>query len=1148
MWVSVALAAVLGCSDSPPGSSRLQVHCPSSQVSCGDVCADLSVSLEHCGTCDHACPAVFGCVAGACVPICPEETPTLCGFACVDTLTDRKHCGGCVDAGGDVCGPGEICAAGVCGLSCGGSTPTLCGDACVNTNTSRSHCGGCADAGGTTCGAGQVCSGGVCTGTCSGSTPTLCGDVCVNPNTDRNYCGGCLDAGGVACVAGEVCSEGLCVLSCGGSTPTLCGDACVNTTADRNHCGGCAGLGGVVCGAGQVCSGGQCLQSCGGSTPTLCGDACVNTSTDRNHCGGCAGEIGVTCGPGELCSDGVCALTCGGATPVLCGGVCTDTLTDAYNCGACAGAGGTICDLGQVCAGGLCSQSCGGSTPVWCGGLCVDPRVDPANCGGCADQGGVVCALDQVCSGGNCALTCSGSAPLQCGRSCANPDTNRGSCGGCAGAGGSECAASQVCVAGTCTVGCGGATPTQCGDICVNTEIDPRHCGGCSDQNGAVCSRDQVCSGGRCELACGGDNPVLCGDVCVNTDTDHLHCGGCAGETGTSCVPGEVCALGVCATSCDPLLACGSPSFCVDPLIDPDYCGATGDCLGVNAGERCSTYDTCAAGTCQGIDAELIDLRVSAGELSPVFSPTSSTYLVLGLSVLDDALQLTPVASDPRATITVNGVVVASGSASVPVPLDFGITMISVVTYSAGGVVKEVGVIALRPSTPTYLKAPVTRARFGAAMSASGDRLAVGAPKYGWVYLFRKLPDGWVLEASVRGRYTSTYDQFGISVALEGDLLVVGANWESANSTGVNGSESNNLSSKSGAAYVFRHAGATWTQEAFLKPSNTEANDNFGTSVALSGTTVVVGAVNEDSSATGVNPAAQTNDPVLGYNFNAGAAYVFNHDGSRWAQSAYIKAPNTGTGDAFGNSVAISGDTMVVGARYEDSLAAGVNPGDLGDDPTLGTGCQSGAAYVYTRAAGVWAFQTYLKASNPGCGDGFATSLALSPARLVVGAVNEGSAATGVGGDQTSDAAPASGAVYVFTHGGGSLAQEAYVKASNTDAGDTFGWSIAIFGDRLLVGATGEDSNSIVVNKDALNNSLARSGAAYLFVRDAGGWRQKAYLKASNTDAGDQFGYSVALSDSFVVVGADLERSAATTIDGRQADNSATYTGAAYAY
>src|SRR5439155_4383168 len=131
---------------------------------------------------------------------------------------------------------------------------------------------------------------------------------------------------------------------------------------------------------------------------------------------------------------------------------------------------------------------------------------------------------------------------------------------------------------------------------------------------------------------------------------------------------------------------------------------------------------------------------------------------------------------------------------------------------------------------------------------------------------------------------------------------------------GVDGNQSDNSASQAGAAYVFVRSGATWSQQAYLKASNTETYDVFGSSVAVSGDTVVVGAVGEYSNATGVNGNQSDNSAP-----SSGAAYVFVRNAGFWTQQAYLKASTTGSIDEFGSSGAVSGATEVVGAVTECS-------------------------------------------------------------------------------------------------------------------------------------------------------------------------------------------------------------------------------------
>ena len=221
-----------------------------------------------------------------------------------------------------------------------------------------------------------------------------------------------------------------------------------------------------------------------------------------------------------------------------------------------------------------------------------------------------------------------------------------------------------------------------------------------------------------------------------------------------------------------------------------------------------------------------------------------------------------------------------------------------------------------------------------AEMETADGRLALNVETTGASYPITV--DPLVQQAYLKASNTGAGDTFGESVAVSGDTVVVGAPFEDSDAAGVNNDGDNDDATQAGAAYVFVRDGITWSQQAYLKASNTDVVDRFGFTVAVSGDTVVVGARLEDSDATGVNDDEGNNDAT-----NAGAAYVFGRDGTTWSQQAYLKASNTDADDEFGDSVAVSGDTVVVGAPFEGSDAKGVNGADNND--AFG----AGAAYVF---------------------------------------------------------------------------------------------------------------------------------------------------------------------------------------------------------
>ena len=471
-----------------------------------------------------------------------------------------------------------------------------------------------------------------------------------------------------------------------------------------------------------------------------------------------------------------------------------------------------------------------------------------------------------------------------------------------------------------------------------------------------------------------------------------------------------------------------------------------------------------------------------------------------------------------------------------------------------------------------YFKASNTQLNdnFGhLALSADGSTLAVGANSEdsnamgsngnqsdnsvtaaGAVYVFTRQADGWSQQAYLKASNPGAEDGFGSRLALSADgaTLAVAAYEEDSNATGVGGNQLDNSAVDSGAVYVFVRSAGAWTQQAYLKASNTGASDFFGTAIALSarGDVLAVGAFGEASSATGVNGNQADNSALF-----AGAVYVFERSGDVWSQQAYLKASNTNFGDYFGVVLALSQDgaTLAVSAINEDSSATGINGGQMDDSAS-----NSGAVYVFTRASSAWAQQAYVKASNTEAGDAFGSSVALSAdgTTLAVGAIIEASGATGVNGNEADNSADGAGAVYVFTRNASAWTQQAYLKASDTASHDAFGRAVALSadGDTLATSASGEDSNASGVNGTQSGSSASLAGAAYVFTRNGGVWAQQAYIKASNPEGFDQFGLYLALSadGATLAVAAPGENSGATGIGGDQENSSAPGAGAVYLY
>ena len=298
----------------------------------------------------------------------------------------------------------------------------------------------------------------------------------------------------------------------------------------------------------------------------------------------------------------------------------------------------------------------------------------------------------------------------------------------------------------------------------------------------------------------------------------------------------------------------------------------------------------------------------------------------------------------------------------------------------------------------------------------------------------------------------SSQDQFGWSVAIDGDTAVVGAPYEDTGG------------SNSGAVYIFAHSGNSWTEQDKLQGSDTDRRDYFGRSVAIDGDRVVVGA--------------------SGKNSKIGATYVFvQDDDGDWTEEQKLLAEDGQSGDFFGQSVDIDGDTVIVGADGEDS-----------------GGGNAGAAYIFTRTDDSWSQQQKLVAEDREAYDKFGTAVAIDSDTAVVGAYYEG----------FSDMKESAGAAYIFTRTDDSWSQQQKLVAEDREAYDSFGNAVAIDGNLVIVGAYYEGHSA----------EYEAAGAAYMFENNGGLWSQQQKLVAEDRYEDDKFGYSVSLDNNTVIVGA----------------------------
>ncbi len=373
---------------------------------------------------------------------------------------------------------------------------------------------------------------------------------------------------------------------------------------------------------------------------------------------------------------------------------------------------------------------------------------------------------------------------------------------------------------------------------------------------------------------------------------------------------------------------------------------------------------------------------------------------------------------------------------------------------------------------------------FGLSVAVDGNVMVVGAyyePGGGAAYVFERSGGTWNQTGKLTASDRADGDYFGYSVSVSGSTIVVGAYEEDEDASG------GNTRSAAGSAYVFEKSGATWDQTQKLTASGRAAGDVFGIAVSVSGSTIVVGANGEDASDS--NPLS-----------NAGAAYVFEQSGGIWGQTQKLTASDRAVDDQFGRSVSVSDSTIVVGAFREDEDASGGN--------TLNA---AGSAYVFEKSGATWNQTAKLTAADRAVADRFGYSVSVSGSTIVVGADLEDQDASG--GNSRS----AAGSAYVYEKSGTTWGQTQKLTASDRANEDQFGISVSVSGSTIVVGAFLEDQDASGIN------SRTDAGSAYVFEKSGTTWGQTQKLTASDRTTGDYFGASVSVSGSTVVVGAYLE-------------------------
>jgi hypothetical protein len=367
----------------------------------------------------------------------------------------------------------------------------------------------------------------------------------------------------------------------------------------------------------------------------------------------------------------------------------------------------------------------------------------------------------------------------------------------------------------------------------------------------------------------------------------------------------------------------------------------------------------------------------------------------------------------------------------------------------------------------------ITQDQFGTSVAISDNTAVIGAAlsdphgiDSGAAYVFVRNRTSWSLQQKLTALDGSAGDLFGSRVAISGDTIIIGALFDGDKGT------------NSGSAYVFVRNGTTWSQQQKLTASDGAAYDYFSQSVAISGETIIIGAVQDSDKGT-----------------NSGSAYVFKRSGTTWSQQQKLTASDGAAYEQFGWSAAIIADTAIIGA-----------PG------TGNSGLEAGAAYVFVQNGSTWSEQQKLTSSDGAAADYFGVQVGISGDTVVIGA------------DYDDDKGSQSGSAYVFVRSGTTWSQQQKLVPSDGATMDHFGGAVAISNDTIVIGANGNTDN------------LKFFGSAYVFVRNGTTWSSQQKLTSSDSEYEDMFGLHVAISGDTIVISASLD------------DDQGTDSGSAYIY
>jgi len=390
-----------------------------------------------------------------------------------------------------------------------------------------------------------------------------------------------------------------------------------------------------------------------------------------------------------------------------------------------------------------------------------------------------------------------------------------------------------------------------------------------------------------------------------------------------------------------------------------------------------------------------------------------------------------------------------------------------------------------------------TEDMFARDIDVSGDYAIVGSSgvirKYstgfgydfsGAVYILKSDSGKWNILQKIAPANLDSNSYFGYSVAISGDYAIVGSPWEGQVIGG------GQLVKSVGSAFIFKNDSGRWVLKQKITASDREPNDRFGYSVAISEDYVLVGGAFADE----VDSVSGSMLP------NAGSAYIFKNNAGVWTEIKKIRSSDLDAGDNFGHKVAISGDFVFVSAANEEHDENGFNER-----------YKAGSVYIFKDNGGRWSQVQKIVAMDRNIDDCFGCSIAVSEDYALIGAYGNSEDLTGY------NSIGEAGAVYVFKNDTGIWHGVQKIIASDRSTNSKFGYSVDIEGDFAIIGA---EKNSYTTSS---GQDIVEAGAAYIFKNVNGKWAESRKIKASDGIRGDGFGYTVALSNKYVLVGAPYE-------------------------